>query len=389
MQNEMIRHLHEVILPFWKNLKDDVNGGYIGFMGQDLVPQPDRERGCILNSSIMWFFSEAVCTLGDASLLPCAHHAYDMLLRMTDKENGGVYWSVNPDGTVCDSTKHTYNIAFAIYALSTYYRASGREEALENAMELFQVIEEKCTDDVSYVEASSADFGPVSNEKLSENGVMADKTMNTLLHLLEAYTELYRVTGNEQVKARLYFILDIVEKKIYNPEKHRQEVFFDRNYNSLLDMHSYGHDIETSWLADRTLEILDDDALTARIRPMLMDMAAETYRLAFTDHGFCNECVRGEVDKNRIWWVQAEAIVGFLNAYEKTGEKRYLEASRSLWQFIAKYVADSRPGSEWFWMVDENGKPHPTKPIVEPWKCPYHNGRMMFEVIRRQAGKEL
>ena len=390
MYNDMMKHLSEVVLPFWKKLKDDENGGYISYMSYDLQTDPMAERGCILNSRILWFFSQAVISLKDKSLLEYADHAYRALLSMLDKEFGGVYWSMNADGTVFDSTKHTYNQAFAVYALSTYYQASGNEEALTHARSLFKLIEEKLTDDVSYVDAMGRDFTPVDNGKLSENGVMAAKTMNTLLHLLEAYTELYRVSGDGEVKQRLYFILGILEKKIFNPAKRRQEVFFDREYNSIIDMHSYGHDIETAWLADRTLEILDDEELTARIRPILLVLADETYRVAFTEKGFYNECVRGEVDKKRIWWVQAEALVGFLNAYEKTGESRYLEAARSQWRFIEEKMIDRREGSEWFWQLEDDGEtPSACKPIVEPWKCPYHNGRMFFEVIGRKAGKEL
>lgn len=389
MYTQIVNHLHEVILPFWKGLKDDVNGGYISYVDQQtLVRQPDAEKGCILNSRILWFFSQACVTLNDSSLLAYADHAYEMLCRMLDKEYGGVVWSLHADGTVSDFTKHTYNQAFAIYALSAYYQASGKTDALQYAMDLFHTIEAKCRDEISYVDASTIDFRPLENKKLSENGVIAEKTMNTLLHLLEAYTELFRVSQNDEIKQRLYFLLEKVEKNLYNPEKHRLEVFFDKEYRSLLDMHSYGHDIETAWLTDRTLEILDDDVITSRIRPILLDLVQETYRTAYTEKGFYNESVNGIVDTDRVWWVQSEAIVGFLNAYEKTGDKKYLEACRKLWLYIMEALVDRRPNSEWFWHADENGVPSP-RGIVEPWKCPYHNGRMILEIISRKAGKEL
>ena len=388
MTREIREHLTTVILPFWKGLLDEKIGGYAGVVGYDLVPDFNAVKGCILNSRILWFFSQAAMTLGDGTLLPYAHHAYRMLCRMIDPKNGGVYWSVNADGTVCDSTKHTYNQAFAIYALSAYARASGCRGALHQATALFELIEARCTDELGYLEAFTAGWQPESNEKLSENGVMAEKTMNTLLHVLEGYTELYRVGGDARVRERLYFILDVLEKHIYNPQKRRQEVFFDREYRSLIDLHSYGHDIETSWLADRTLEVLGDDALTARIRPLLMAMAEETFEKAFTGHGFANECERGMVDTTRVWWVQAEALVGFLNAYQKTGEAKFLDAAHSQWRYIRDVIADRRPGGEWFWCVREDGTPI-EKPIVELWKCPYHNGRMAFEVIERSRHAQL
>ena len=169
-----------------------------------------------------------------------------------DKENGGIYWSITYDGKPEDTTKHTYNQAFCIYALSSYYEASKDEEALAMAKELFHIIEEKCTDEVGYLEAFDREFHLIENDKLSENGVIADKTMNTLLHVFEAYTELYRVSKDAEVKKRLEWILDTIADKIYNPKLHRQEVFFDKNYNSILDLHSYGHDLSLIHISEPT-----------------------------------------------------------------------------------------------------------------------------------------
>ena len=241
---EARRELADRIIPFWRGLRDDVNGGYIGQVEFDLTRHPEADKGCILNSRILWFFSEAYRALGDEALLPEARHAYEMLKRMTDDVNGGVYWALRADGTVADGTKHTYNQGFAIYALSAYYRASGEAEALARARALFDVVERRCRDAGGYLEAFTADWAPESNEKLSENGVMAGRTMNTLLHILEGYTGLYEAAGDEAVRDRLYEILDILEGRIWNPEKRRQEVFFDMDYNSLIDLYSYGHDID-------------------------------------------------------------------------------------------------------------------------------------------------
>lgn len=383
MVAQIREELTERIVPFWKNLRDDQNGGYIGQVEFDLTQKPEAERGCILNSRILWFFSEAYLTLKDPALLDEAGHAYQMLLSMLDKENGGVYWSMNADKTVADSTKHTYNQGFAIYALSAYYRASGNKEALKLAEKLFRLVEEKCFDGEGYLEAFTADWKPAGNDKLSENGVEAGRTMNTLLHILEGYTGLYEAGKDPEVRERLIWIMNTWAEKIYDPERRRQEVFFDLSYHTLIDLHSFGHDIETSWLADHTLDVLGDPALTEKIRPMLLAMADHTLSAAYTEgNGFSNESENGKVDTTRVWWVQAEALVGFLNAYEHTGEKRYLDAARSQWKYIKEKIIDPREGSEWFWSVKEDGTPI-EKPIVEPWKCPYHNGRMCMEVIRR------
>lgn len=388
MVEEIRNHLTDCIIPFWKKLRDDENGGYYGYMDYDLQVDRKAVKGCILNSRITWFFANAYLTLHDESLLQEAKHGYEFMQKYcVDKDKGGVFWSVAYDGTPEDTTKHTYNQAFSIYALSSYYDASKDKEALETAMELFRIIEERCTDEIGYKEAFDREFKEIENDKLSENGVIAEKTMNTLLHVFEAYTELYRVSGDADVKKRLEWILDTIADKIYNPKLHRQEVFFDREMNSILDLHSYGHDIETAWLIRRGTDVLGEKAYEDKMLPIILDLTSQVYKVAFDGHSFANECEKGVVDQNRIWWVQAEAVVGFLNAYALAPEHtEYRDAAKAEWEFIRDHVVDKREGSEWFWDVNREGKAVSGKPIVEPWKCPYHNGRMCLEVIRRAEG---
>ena len=385
MVNEIQDHLMQTIIPFWKNLRDNEYGGYYGYMTYDLAVDKKAVKGCILNSRIMWFFSNAYTLLKDESLLDEAKHAYEFLKNCClDRVNGGIFWSIQYDGKPEDTTKHTYNQAFAIYALSSYYEASGDEEALSIAKELYHIVENKCTDEIGYLEAFNKEFHLIENDKLSENGIIADKTMNTLLHVFEAYTELYRVARLPEVAESLKWIMDTFATKVYNPELHRQEVFFDADMNSILDLHSYGHDIETAWLMDRGIEVLGDPKYEALLSPITKDLTAQIYKVAFDGHSLANECEKGVVNTHRIWWVQAETVVGFLNGYEKEPSKtEYLEAAESEWQFIKDHVIDKRAGSEWFWEVAPEGKPYEGSPIVEPWKCPYHNGRMCFEVIKR------
>lgn len=384
--SEIKEHLTKDIIPFWRGLKDEEYGGFYGYMGYDLGLDKKAVKGCILNSRILWFFSNAYLVLKEEELLADAGHAFRFLKDYcVDKENGGVYWSLAFDGKPEDTTKHTYNQAFAIYALSSYYDASGDEEALSLAWELYEIIESRCKDEYGYLEAFNVRFEPEDNDKLSENGVMAEKTMNTLLHVFEAYTELYRVTGEEKVADKLRYMMDLIADKVYNKEAGRQEVFFDRTWNSLIDLYSYGHDIETAWLVDRGLEVLDDKAYTEKLSPITRTITENIYKRAYIDHSLVNEAENGVVDTTRVWWVQAEAVVGFLNGYQKAPEHReYLEAAKDIWDYIKTCVVDKRNGSEWFWSVDRDRKPI-EKPIVEPWKCPYHNGRMCFEVIKRNV----
>ena len=180
-------------------------------------------------------------------------------------------------------------------------------------------------------------------------------------------------------------MIDVFTDKVYNRELGRQEVFFDRTWNSLIDLYSYGHDIETAWLMDRGLEVLGDRAYTEKISPVTAEITENIYRRAYRDHSLMNECEKGKDDTTRVWWVQAEAVVGFLNGYQITGREKYLEAAKDIWEYIKAYLIDKREGSEWFWCVEENHIPV-KKPVVEPWKCPYHNGRMCMEVLRRMKG---
>ena len=380
---EIKEHLVNDLIPFWQGLKDEENGGFYGYLSYDLKLDKKAVKGCILNSRILWFFSNAYMVLGDHSLLESATHAYQFLKEhCVDDEFGGVFWSLTYDGKPEDTTKHTYNQAFSIYALASYYDASKNPEALEIAWKLYDLVESKCKDEYGYLEAFTRSFEPEENDKLSENGVIAEKTMNTLLHVFEAYTELYRVTKEEKVAKQIRFMMDIIKDKVFNKEIGRQEVFFDRTWNTLIDLYSYGHDIETAWLVDRGLEVLDDEAYTNMLSPITKIITENIYNRAYIDHSLVNESENGVVDTTRVWWVQAEAVVGFLNGYQKQEDKKFLDASVDIWNYIKKYFIDKRNGSEWFWSVKEDHTPD-EKPIVEPWKCPYHNGRMCFEVLRR------
>lgn len=381
IQQELCNH----ILPFWIGLKDDEHGGYYGYMGTDLVLDKQAEKGGILHSRILWTFSHAYMELRQENLLPYATHAYEFIRDyFFDKEHGGIYWSVTAEGKPADTTKHSYNMAFCIYGLSAYYAATKNQEALDLAQALYELIETRYRDEYGYQEAFTVDFQPQSNEHLSENGVMAEKTMNTMLHIYEAYTELYRVSGHPGAKKAMYFIADLFRDKIYNPEKHRLEVFFDRTMHSLIDLHSYGHDIETAWLMERGLEVLGDEAYHQSFLPMFADLEKEILTVAYDGESVAAECEKGKVLQKRIWWVQCEAMIGFYNAYQKRPqETQYLDAVTHIWEYVKRYMVDNRKGSEWYNERFYDKAVDETKPLLSPWKCPYHNTRMCLEMLER------
>lgn len=288
------------------------------------------------------------------------------------------------DGNVKEFMKHTYNQAFSIYALCAYFEATRNQEALQLAMNIFACIEEKCADGYGYKEAFDRQWQLIDNEKLSENDVNASKTMNTLLHLLEAYTELYRLSGESRVKERLTYILSLFEQRVYNSSEGKLEVFFDEQMNSIADLYSYGHDIEASWLLDRAADVIGDSHIKQRVNDMTAALVKNIYEKALSGNAVNNERFKGVVDETRVWWVQAEAVVGFYNAYEHSSSKAYREAAQKVWNYIKEFFVDPRSGGEWFWDLTKEGIPESKKPITEPWKCPYHNGRMCFEIYRRE-----
>ena len=429
LQERVKKNLTECILPFWMSLRDDENGGFYGLVDPELSLHKDGEKGVILCSRILWTFSYAYITLGDSKYLDYAKHAYEFLRdACVDKERGGVYWSVSYDGKPLDTTKHSYNHSFAVYGLATYYEASGDREALDLALQLFEVIEEHFTDEVGYTEAFDIDFKPSTNEKLSENGVEAAKTMNTALHIMEAYTVLYKVlkygptgyiseAGTQTIPASAYSdevelygdeendiyigrvlekleaVLDTFAEKM-DQGNNRLEVFFDKDFNSIIDLQSYGHDIEASWLIDRALEVLDDDLKSDNISKLckLTDNLAEViFSIAVADDGsVLNECERGVVNRKRIWWVQAEAIIGFVNYAMKHRDSaspeisdKYMAAANAVWEFCENYFLDKREGGEWFSELNDDLTPDLSKNIVDIWKCPYYTSRMCMEIINR------
>lgn len=384
LAREAKKELTEHILPFWNRLEDTEHGGFYGYMDHDLKLDKNAEKGVILHSRILWFYSNCYLVLKDSECLKKAKGCYDFMVRYcVDREYGGVYWSVNADGSPKDDMKHTYCQAFFIYALSSYYDASRDDSALKLALEMFETVEARCTDEVAYLEAMSRKWETVENDALSENGLMADKTMNTTLHLLEAYTELYRVSGDERVADRLKFQLRLFLDKIYFKEDARLLVFFNKNLNVIGDIHSYGHDIEATWLMDRACEVLGDETFTEEVSAMNKKIVAHIAKIAYKDGSLLNERDKTEINTWRIWWIQAEGVVGFLNAYQKYENAEYMDIARNIWEYIKKEIIDRREGGEWFSQVDENGNPAKFKPTVDPWKCPYHNGRMCLEIIKR------
>lgn len=372
------------ILPFWMQLKDEKYGGFYGMVNYDLQIDKNSVKGGIATARLLWSFSAAYRVLKKTVYLDLAKHAYQFLTeKIYDKEYGGLYWMVDHQGEPVDTRKHIYAQSFGIYALSEYYRVTKDLKALALAKKLYLIIEKQGYDfkNNAYLEEFTRKWDFKPNEMLSENNVLADLTMNTHLHVLEAYTNLYRVWPEESLRVCIIRLLKTFINQIYNPKIKHLQVFFDSQWNSLIDLQSYGHDIEASWLIDEAMQVIGWEH--SDFLDMIKEIADCIITCAVMEDGsLINEKEGDQIDFTRIWWVQSEALVGFLNIYERTGQQRFFCHVQRLWDYIEKNFIDQRKGGEWFWSIEADGRPTP-RAIVEPWKTPYHNTRACLELIER------
>ncbi|MUT66613.1 AGE family epimerase/isomerase [Paenibacillus sp. NEAU-GSW1] len=387
-KNEIEQELKQNILNFWmKHGIDDVHGGFIGAMKNDLTIIPEYDKGLVLNARLLWTFASAYRIYRDPAYLEIADRAYAYLTdHFWDRENGGLYWMLNFKGEPSERKKQIYGQAFFIYAIAEYVRAKPNKEALNWAILTFELIEKYSYDPVykGYIEALDGNWEETSDLSLSGTDLNEKKSMNTHLHILEAYTNLYRVWPDASLTAKLKELIEVTIDHIVDTESGHFLLFFDEAWGVKSHEISYGHDIEGSWLLMEAAETLGDEKLLLRVKKVALDMAQAVYEAGLdTDGAVINEADQsGWIDTDKHWWPQAEAVVGFLNAYQMSGEEHYLQAAYGAWRFIDDKIVDKDNG-EWYWLVDREGQPSDERMKIDPWKCPYHNGRMGFEIVER------
>jgi len=392
----MLNDLLGNILPYWiDRMQDQVSGGFIGRRdGYDRV-DPSAGKAIILNTRILWTFSEAARILPAHIELPgeledhcrlMAKRAFDYITTaFIDTLNGGVYWMLNPDGSPSETKKQVYAQAFCLYAMVAYHRMSGDARSLELAIELFRLIERYSHDPAAggYLEAFNRSWQLLDDLRLSEKDANEKKTMNTHLHVLEAYTALYRVWKDPLLAQRLSELIRVFLDHIVGPDHHLR-LFFDEHWNVKPHPVSYGHDIEGSWLLYEAAVVLGDANLIARSGKVAIAMASRSIAEGLdADGGLMNEGENGTVtDTDKHWWPQSEAIVGCVNAWQLTKNGQWIDFASRVWDFISRNLID-RDAGEWHWRVDRRGKICREEDKAGPWKCPYHNGRAALEVLER------
>ncbi len=377
---EFATELRDNVLHYWTTrMLDDEHGGYLGRRdGFDKLDEK-ADKGVILNTRILWTFSHAARVFSD-EYRPFADRAYDYLVRkFVDREQGGVFWMVDYEGKPVNTKKQIYAQAFAIYALSEYYLLSGDIAARDLAVSLFRLIERYSFDRTynGYLEAFDSSWTLLDDLRLSDKDANEKKTMNTHLHVLEAYTNLYRCWPDPELKVQTSNLVEVFLSRIIRGNHF--SLFFDEKWNVRGDVISYGHDIEGSWLLYEAAEVVGDDQLLKQVREVSVAMVDAVKAAGIDKQG---AVMNENHDPDLHWWPQAEALVGFVNAYQLTGKQEYLSAMLRVWDFIKSKMID-RVNGEWYWRVDPAGNVCFDEDKAGPWKCPYHNSRALMELLKR------
>lgn len=381
------------ILAYWRNQVLLEDGGFHGEVAGDGTPKVDAPRSLILAARILWTYSRAVTSGFEDSEVnrQVAHRTFDYLVRnFWDQEFLGFYWMITHEDEPLVRFKHVYGQAFAIYALSAYYQMSQRDEALKMAQFTYTLLQRHALDSVhgGFYEVFTEDW--TLNEDLTDAPVNhgGPKSMNSHLHILEAFTALYQVWPSEVLRKQLTDVLDVMRLKVVNPATHQFHLFFHADWTPIGDVVSYGHDIEGSWLMLEAAEVLSDEERTEACRELAVRMTDAVIQDGVDeDGGVLNEGrgqgdLRTVLDGSKEWWQQAEAVVGCVNAYQVSADGRYLEKAWRVWQFIDGQLLDKVKG-EWLIKVDRDRTANPQAPKVSAWKCPYHNARACMELFLR------
>lgn len=381
------------ILPFWpRYVMDREGGGFFGEVSENLSVRREAPRSCVVNTRILWTYATAAREISE-QWRPIAEWAFSYICdHFWDPQCGGLFWSLDGQGVAVSTRKQTYAQAFGIYALSEYYRLTGDAAALEFAKRLYLLIEQHCYDPVDggYFEARGRAWEALQDQRLSDKDLNSPKSMNTHLHVLEGYTNLLRVWPDEGLKAKQKALLAVMMDHIVDTRNGHFKLFFDERWNSLLDHVSFGHDIEGSWLIWEAAEVLGDDALLTKAKKIAIDMARIALAQGLDPDGsmlFEADGTGRIIDATKHWWVQAEAVVGFYNAYQLTGESAFRAAALRAWTYIENHVVD-RVHGEWHAKLSRDGvvlteAEDPDAVLAGPWKCPYHNARVCYEMLNR------
>lgn len=345
--------------------------GFHGEIGNDGQPVAGAERGLVLNARLLWFFSAYHRFSGDTQSRALADRAAEYLrTAFVDHRHGGLVWSVDAAGNAVDRRKFVYGHGFALYGFAEHFRVTGAASSRVMAAELFALIEARFRDPQhgGYVIELRDDWRLQPHRAFWRPKPPA-KDSNTLLHVLEAFSLWCEVAPSPAVAEALRQSIDLFRRHIV-ADGHLK-LAFRRDWRDLGHGTSFGHDIEASWLLHRAAVALGDQVLADEVSDLALGLARTALAQGLGGDG--------------EWWAAAEAMVGFCNAWQLSGDTAYLDAVRELWSFIkAQHVVPSSSGHEWTWFPQGSGKADHY--LAGAWKCPYHNGRALMELLNRTDG---
>jgi mannobiose 2-epimerase len=385
-KTELCQELED-ILSFWmKYTIDEKNAGFYGQLDNNNNVYEEAPKGSVLNARILWTFSSAYNLTQNINYLHTASRAFDYIRdHFIDKEFGGVYWSVNYKGEPLGTKKQIYALSFAVYGLSEYYSCSKNEKALELAIALYNAVVEHSYDNINggYFEAFTRDWKEISDMRLSDKDANEKKSMNTHLHVLEGFANLYLVWPDKNLLGKITELINIFFDHILDKETNHLKLFFDERWRSKAELISYGHDIEAAWLIEEAAVITQNKDLIQKARSQSVKIANAAAEGLDKDGGLWYEYepANDHLIKEKHSWPQAESMIGFFNAWQITGDESYFQRSLNSWKFIQQHILDKSMG-EWVWGVKEDYTIM-EKEKVGIWKCPYHNSRACVQLIHR------
>ena len=400
-------HLVSNILPFWEKYgKDPVTEDFCGSIDSNCKADNHASRSALLPSDILWTYSSAARLFISADYMKTAEFAFLSLKRhFFDTLNGGFYWTAKADGTPENTEKQTAAQAAALYGLCEY--AAALKEVLkldypatvvmDRALAVYSLLERyaKDTEHGGYITACTETWQPEMDAHILPEDTVCIKSADSNLRVLQAYTNLHRTlvcVYPEQTDLQKLVGASLKELVLLLADK---AVTADHDFGRQYDMEwkqlgcsatSFGKSIEASWqLWDAANELADDDLLE-KMRPVAVDMARSVLASGFdrTAGALENAMQNGKKDTDRIQKNQAEALVGFYNAWELTGGEDFKMAFQKKWNWVTDHQADKANG-EWYDTVDTEGKPDLSKPKGGSWKSCLSNARACMELLRRSG----
>lgn len=407
-RDQMRDHLRDDILNFWlSKAVDKPYGGYLTYFDGDGRPWELTDKYIVTQTRMIWGLSLFSQMFPDDPRIRAAlEQGVDFFLQFFwDMQHGGWFWSTRRNGDLLDDGKVVYGQSFALYALAQYGLSTGDCRGRQYAEKTFDLLQIHCADTLrgGYYENLERDWG------VSEGGFAAGdrKSLDIHMHLMEAFTALYELTGEEIHRRKLLEVTELILRRMVHPQHRCGLNQFDLDFHPIpaiairrtwnaerpsgetitqpQDTTSYGHNVELLWLANKAAHAAGlGEALAPRLRG-LVDHALQ-YGVDWQRGGVYRDGPHAgpPLVRDKEWWQNCEALVGFLDAYLLYGDRRYFDAFRLTWEFDKRHMIRAGEG-EWMQLVREDGTPI-CSDLGNPWKAIYHTGRAMAESIQRLDG---